>query len=796
MNISTQWLSEYVNIRCDIQQLAEYLTMAGLEVEKVVPYRADFSGVVSARVDSVETHAEADGLKVCQVATKSKGKPVTVVCGADNVYVGMMVALAPAGAALPGNVIIKPVNFNHVISAGILCSAADLGLAEVSVGLLELPDNPEIGEKLEDILALDDHIIELSLTPNRGDCLSIVGVARELCAINGKQFIAKEIVRQPTVRAKKCSKVRDIIIDELSVCPRYVGQIIEGVDAGSPCPLWLTEKLRRCGLHSVNTLVDISNYVMLELGQPLHCYDNDKLQGAVRVRYAKSGEKFLSLDNQHLSLSSETLVIADDRHVISAAGIIGGQDSAVSDTTDNIFLESAFFDPQVISGRARQYGLRTDASHRFERGVDFDLQKKAIIRAVQMIVDICGGRPQAIVDKTLKRFLPKRQKIKLRREQIERVLGIKQADKDITKILSGLGMQLASHQQGWMVQPPSFRFDINIEADLIEEISRIYGYNNIATQSLLACLHLNKENDLHAHQQKIQQCLISRGFQEVITYSFVDEEILKILHPEARALKLANPIAPELSMMRPSLLPGLVNALLYNQKRQQHRIRLFETGLVFNDGDQLSQIDKVAGIMTGSAHSKQWGIDDRAIDFFDLKKDVEALLNLNQQKNSFHFVPYHYSALHPRQSAEIIYNNQSVGYIGALHPSVQSVLGIIKETFVFELKINSFLDKEIIICKKLSRFPLVKRDISITVDKKVLVADVIDFIRKTDTEILYSLELFDVYRHELIDLERKSLSFSLIFQKVSSTLTDDDVELVLEGVLEGLNKEFGALLRQ
>ena len=799
MKISEQWLRDWVNPDIDTQQLTEQLTMAGLEVEDITSASPGFSGVVVARVDVVEKHPDADRLMVCHVNTGS-GQAHVIVCGADNVRVGLYVVLAPVGAVLPGNITIKSSDLKGVTSEGMLCSTKELGLAEESEGLMELPNDLVLGKNLEEILSLDDQIIEFSLTPNRGDCLSISGVARELSVINDCELktSATVVVGQKNQQASEqvSNQVRAVIVDEPAACPRYVGQVIEDVDVSGLSPLWLTEKLRRCGARSINPIVDITNFVMFELGQPMHAFDNDKLQGAICIRYAKSGEKLELLDGQECPLSEETLTIADDTGVLAIAGIMGGQQSSVVEDTTNIFLESAFFAPRVIIGKSRQYGLHTDSSHRFERGVDFEIQKKAIERAGQLIVDICGGKPGPIVDKVSDDDLPELKQVKLRRDQVERLLGLTLVDEDIEKILSSLGLQLESDVGGWLVTVPSFRFDIEIEADLIEEIARIYGYNNIKTQLPLTHLQLHKDNALHIHTKKMCQLLAYRGFQEIITYSFVDAKIQEILNPDVSALPLENPIASELSVMRTSLLPGLVGALRYNQKRQQQRIRLFETGLIFKNGNNLGQIPTFAGVITGNINKNQWDLEDRSGDFFDLKKDVEALFGLNGGEIGVDFGPIQHPALHPGQSAVIIYENQQVGFVGALHPFIQKALGLTKEVCVFELELR-YISRQITAkYKKISKYPSIRRDLSVTVAEEVPIAEIMHLIGKTAPDVLSNLELFDVYRGETIDLEKKSLALGLTFQRNSSTLTDSEIESAVGKILKNLRKEFGAILRE
>ncbi len=791
MNISEQWLREWVDVSCDTQELGEKLTMAGLEVEGIVSAAPEFSGVITARVEAVEQHSDANKLKVCEVSIGT-GKSLKIVCGANNVRAGLHVALATVGAVLPGSIAIKASKLRGVVSEGMLCSAQELGLGKESNDLMELPDDFVLGKDLRDALSLDDQIIELALTPNRGDCLSVSGIAREWAAINSDELKLQyvEIVKQTS------QKSREVIINEPALCPRYIGQIIENIDVSKPTPLWLIEKLRCCGLRSVNPVVDISNFVMLELGQPLHVFDNGKLQGSLCVRYANSHETLELLDGTECALSTDTLVIADNNGVLAMAGIMGGQASAATVKTSDVFLESAFFNPQAIMGKARKYGLHTDSSHRFERGVDFQIQKQAIDRASQLIVEICGGKPGLIVEKLSVDDLPELKQVSLRRGQTDRLLGISLADEDILGIFSRLGMQTIVIDEGWLVTVPSFRFDIKIEADLIEEIARIYGYDNIKAQLPLAHLQLHKENELQVHIKKMRQLLVDRDYQEVITYSFVDTKILEILNPEVKALALANPIASELSVMRTSLWAGLIGALLYNQKRQQARIRLFETGLIFKNHDKLSQTLAIAGVITGNIYNNQWDIDDRSSDLFDLKKDIEALFGLNTYKIKVDFVPAQHAALHLGKSSKIIYNNQEVGIIGALHPSAQRTLGLTKEIFLFELEVKHISRKIMPIYKKISKFPSIQRDLSITVAEEISVAEIMNLIEKTAPDVLYNLELFDVYRGEAIDLGKKSLALGLTFQKISSTLRDDEVESAAGSILENLCKEFGASLRE
>lgn len=795
MKISKQWLKEWVELGEETPEIAEKLTMAGLEVESIQSISADFCGVISAIIHAVAIHPKQEHLKVCQLYIGAKEDIVQVVSGED-VAVGLCVAFAPVGAKLTQTERVQSVSVSGVQSAGILCSAVELGLAIKSDNIFILPDGIDAGILVTDLLKLEDQVMELSVTPNRSDCLSISGIARDLSAVTNCAYTPIKIPEQQEI-VEEAKKSREISIDDQFACPKYIGQIIENLDISKISPLWLTEKLRRYGIRSINPIIDVANYVMLELGQPMHAYDNDKLQGAIRVRYAKAGEKLHLLDASvdECVLSADTLVIADDNEVLSIAGIIGGQKSAVSLNTKNIFLESAFFAPKVILGKAKKYGLHTDASHRFERGVDFTIQQQAIIRAGQLIISICGGQLQPIIHNISEHTLPKRQAIQLRYRQIERVLGITIAKEKIADILTNLGMQVTSNQEGFMVVPPSFRFDISIEVDLIEEIARIYGYDNINGQPLIARLNLHKEHPRNSSIEKMRTLLVSRNFQETITYSFVDPEILQILKPGESARKLANPIDSKLSVMRTSLLLGLVNTVLYNQNRQQRRMRLFEVGPIFQSNASLSQDTAIAGIIMGSIHKKKWGTADIPSDFFYLKGDVEALCAVCFPQDSISFKPSQHSILHPGKSASILINQQEYGLIGAIHPTIQATLGLIEEIFIFEMKLPNIVQKKLKKYCILSKFPFVRRDISIIVEKSIETADIQNFIEQEVFPLLLDLELFDIYQDEVIGLNRKSLSFSLILQKDSSTLIDEEIALVMERLIEALGVKFKAKLR-
>ena len=570
MQFSEHWLREWVDPPVPTETLVEQLTMAGLEVESVRPVAAEFSGIVVADVTEVHPHAEADELKVCQVSI-GHGKTSTVVCAAPNVRVGMRAPFADVGATLPEGRRITAVEIRGVESQGMLCSAAEIGLGgDDGEGLMELPADAPLGKDLHEFLSLEDSSIEVAITPNRGDCLSIAGIAREVGVLNGCEVHGPPY--EPVQDAIK--DTQSIEIDAPEACPRYVGRVIRGVNLSVCTPIWMCERLRRSGLRSVNAVVDVTNYVMLELGQPMHAFDLEKLHGAVHVRYSSGNERLESLDGQDIALESDTLVIADEQRVLALAGIIGGLDSGVSEATQHIFLESAFFAPRAIAGRARRFGLHTDSSYRFERGVDFELQRRAVERMTTLLVGICGGEPGPVVDCCFKDNLPKRVPITLRSARLERLVGLSIPDKTVNDVLAKLGMEFKRSKGAWKVTPPSFRFDVAIEADLIEEVVRVQGYDTIPSRIPQGGLKIQGSRESQVPLSNIRQTLVDRGYHEAITYSFVDPKLQALLAPNDHAIPLVNPIASDMSVMRTSLWPGLVQALMYNQKRQQVRVRL------------------------------------------------------------------------------------------------------------------------------------------------------------------------------------------------------------------------------
>ena len=790
MKFSEQWLGEWLAADVDSDYLHERLTMSGLEVDGIEPAAADFSGVVVAKVIAIEPHPDADKLRVCSV--DSGTETLQVVCGAANVRVDLVVPLATIGAKLPGDFKIKKSKLRGVESYGMLCSAKELGMVDEAEGLLELADDLSIGENIRSALQLDDNIIELSLTPNRGDCLSISGIARDVAVFCDVPFKGVD------VEAVKVDidSVRAVHLDAPASCPKYTGRIIKGVNVQAETPLWMQEKLRRSALRSISPVVDITNYVMLELGQPMHAFDNNKLIGAVHVRYAKQNEKLTLLDGQEYELDTDILIIADDENPLAMAGIMGGLDSSVTDSTHDIFLECAFFTPEKIIGDARKYSLHTDSSHRFERGVDFNAQVNAIESATQLILAICGGQVGPLIEEMVFAELPKRHSVQLRANQIQRILGLEMAVEKVQSIFERLGMQVEPVVDGWQVTPPSYRFDIAIEVDLIEEIARVVGYDNIEVQSFTSNLSMHAESIEKTTLNKIRNLLIYKGYQEAITYSFIGPKLSEQFSDGQESLALANPISTEMSLMRTSLIPGLMQALQYNVNRQQPRLRLFESGLVFQDPSNLKQIPKLAGVIYGEIEPEQWDKRTTSCDFFDLKADVEAILRLFIESGDVTFIAIEQKSMHPLRTSQILLNSKAIGIIGAVHPTALEKADLGKFTYVFELDLASICTEKVFKYHEISKFPSVRRDISILTDVGIPVTEIIEIIKKSSIKYLKKLELFDLYQGEGIDIGKKSLTFGLTFQRSSSTLMDREVETMVGDILALLQKQFGATLRE
>jgi phenylalanyl-tRNA synthetase beta chain len=791
MKFSEKWLRELVDPKIDSETLMHQLTMAGLEVDGNEPACSSFDGLVVAEVKSVTKHPDAKKLYICEVDSGEKDL-LTIVCGASNVREGLRTVLAKVGATLVDIPKLEAVELKGVTSYGMLCSASEIGLGEENDGIIELSTNEPVGKPLNEIVDVDDNIIEISLTPNRGDCLSIRGIAREVAVFNQLELPEYEI-KPVNVTSKSSRKIK---LSAESACPHYIGRVIENVDISVKTPLWLSEKLRRSGIRSINIAVDITNYVMLELGQPMHAFDNDLLKGDIEVRYPKDNEKLKLLDESEHSLKSETLLIADDSAPLAMAGLMGGFNSAVTTESKNIFLESAFFAAEVITGEARQYGMHTDSSHRFERGVDPQLQKAAIERASELIIQLCGGEAGPVVEMTSEENIPKNSEVILRKSQIKRVLGIDLDEQFVTDTFSSLGMECKFKENQWFIIAPSHRFDINIEVDLIEELARIYSYDAITVATPNNHLKMHRPNQAHLSVKKIRDILINRDYQEVITYSFIDPESNKLLNSKDKSLILANPIAPELSAMRNSLVSGLLNSLQYNIKRQRDRIRLFETGLVFKGCDDLKQDYHAGGLIYGNKYEKQWDKDNTSSDFYDMKSDIEAVLYTVVEAERIKFQPSKAEVLHPGQAVDVLIDGNVIGYFGQLHPKISAKLDLNNIAYLFDFEVKSLSKKEVLKFQAISKFPSVKRDISVLIGESIPMADILVSVEKDGTEALSKLELFDVYQGEGIENNKKSIALGLTFQVTSSTLRDEEVETIMRNVVDGLYNKFGAKLRE
>ncbi|MEK7989882.1 MAG: phenylalanine--tRNA ligase subunit beta, partial [Thiotrichaceae bacterium] len=674
-------------------------------------------------------------------------------------------------------------------SHGMLCSAKELGLEDNVDGLMSLASDAPVGQDIRDYLNLNDTSIDIDITPNRGDCLSIAGFARELGLLTRQDVSAVEIPQIP-------AQINDTLPVEIlspEANPRYVGRVIKNVNVKAKTPLWMQEKLRRSDIRSISPVVDITNYVLLELGQPMHAFDLNKLSGGIKVRMAQAGEKLTLLDEQEIELDENTLVIADHQKALALAGVMGGLDSSVTDDTVDIFLESAFFTPKNLAGCARRYGLHTDSSFRFERGVDFQLQRKAIERATALLLDITGGQAGEVIEVVSEADLPSTPSIELRSSRIKKILGLGFPTTEVTDILQRLGMNITQKGDNWTVQPPSFRFDMAIEVDLIEDIARIHGYDNIPSRPPQASLNLSKQPELNIRQ--LQAALTQNGYQEAITYSFVDPELQQKVNPKAGAIALANPIASDMAVMRTNLWTGLLQALQYNQKRQQSRIRLFETGLRFiKTGDDLLQQPCISGVACGSRYPEQWDVKHQAIDFYDVKADIEALLQL--AGIPYHFKPAEHEALHPGQTAAIFQNEKQIGLVGALNPQLITELDLIAPVFLFELQLDDVLAKQVTKFSAISKYPSVRRDLSLLISQQVTWKNLLDCVWKNAPEILIDAQLFDVYEGKGIELGKKSLAMGLIFQAFSRNLTESEVDEVISKLLVTFEDRLNAELRK
>jgi len=791
MKISENWLRTWVNPAIDSDTLSDQLTMLGLEVDELVPAAKPFTGVVIGEVLTVVQHPDADRLRVTTVNIGS-GEPLQIVCGAPNVRAGMKVPVATIGAVLPGDFKIKKGKLRGVESQGMLCGASEIDLEDKIDGLLELPADAPVGTNIREYLNLDDHVIDISITPNRGDCFSIRGVAREIGVIN-----------QLPVTAPEIQEVAATIADQKQVvvttdgCPRYLGRVIKNVNTKAATPAWMEQALARSGIRQHSILVDITNYVLMELGQPLHAFDGGQVQGSVHVRQASANEKLVLLNEQEIELTEDVMVIADDVKALAIAGIMGGLSSSVTDETTEIFLESAFFAPLHIAGRARRYGLHTDASQRYERGVDFELPMIAMQRASQLIQTLAGGDfgPITVSEKT--ELLPKREAIELNQAQVDQLLGYQVPTAFITDALQRLGCAVTVTAEGeWTVVPPSHRYDMAIYQDLIEEVARIHGYDNIQISLPVIDVKLAKHQDQFELTQ-LRQTLVTLGYQEAISFSFADLKLEKQLNSQVNPLALANPISSDLAVMRSTLLSSLIPCVQYNINRQQSRVRFFELGLRFDyqnakSIEDLKQIPTLAMIAVGSKQIESWHGKAQVMDFFDLKGEVEEILAAGRVH--VEYVRSDREWLHPGQSAEILVDGKSVGYLGRLHPSLENALDL-STTWIAELDQSAVLQTYVSNFTELSRFPSVRRDIALVISDKINVSEIQQLIEKTGGELLDSTWLFDVYTGQGVEQGKRSLAFALLWQHPSRTLEDAEIKSGMDHIIQVLEDTYQATLR-
>ena len=791
MKFSESWLRQAVNPNISTEDLVAQVTMAGLEVDAVESAAPEMSGVVVGEIISVEQHPDADKLRVCQVA--GGGEIAQVVCGAPNARAGIKVPFATVGAKLPGDFKIKKAKLRGVESFGMLCAQTELQLGDDDDGLWELPVDASVGSDLIDYLELNDNIIEVDLTPNRGDCLSIRGLAREVGVLN-----------KAAVTEQACAPVAATIDDCISItleapeaCARYVGRVIRNLDLTQPTPQWMQEKLRRSGVRSLGPAVDVTNYVLLELGQPMHAFDLSKIDGGIVVRMGRD-EKVKLLDDSEVVVDTQTLVIADQSKALAMAGIMGGDESAVGDDTTDILFESAWFNPLAIAGKARNYGKHTDSSHRFERGVDSQLQVAAIERATALMLEICGGQAGPVVIEESTEHLPAPATIKLRDAHLAQQLGLVIGATEIDDILARLGLTfVARDDQGSTWVAPSWRFDIAIEQDLVEEVARIYGYNNLPTSTPTMALELQAKPERQQDLSIFRQQLVASGYQEAVTYSFVDPDLQKLVDPETVGIALQNPISADMSVMRTSLWPGLLTTAIYNLNRQQNRVRIFEAGQCFVPGENgaLTQNMALAGLICGSRTPTGWTASKDKVDFFDLKGDLEAVLALTGLAEQFSFTAAEHPALHPGQSAMVSRNGEQVGWIGQLHPKLQAQLDFSTPVYLFQVDVAKVSESRLPKFSEVSKFPAVRRDLAFLMDSQIASADLMSEARNAAGEHLVDLMLFDVYQSKDIDNKGKSLALGLTFQHASRTLTDDEINMSIDRVVKKLDIKFKAELR-
>ncbi len=791
MKISENWLRTWVNPDISTKTLVDVLTMAGLEVDGIEELGTEFSGILVGEIVATHKHPEADKLQICSVDIGSE-ETLQIICGAPNARGGIKVAVATVGCILPGDFKIKKAKIRGVHSFGMLCSGKELGLSDEHDGIIELAAKAEIGVAFSAHLGLKDTAIEIDLTPNRGDCLSIRGVATEVGVLT-KTPVTEPQLKQVPASIKDSVKVQ---LNAPKANPRFTCRVISGVNVNAKTPEWMVARLKGSEVRSIDPIVDVTNYVMLELGHPMHAFDRNNVSGGIEVRYAKDNEELVMLDGKTVKLRKDTVVVADDDKVISMAGIMGGKFSGINSQTKDIILEAAHWDPIELAGQARSYGMHTDASHRFERGVDYDLCAATIERATELLLEIVGGQAGPVSDLQNDEFFPAAKQVKLRRDRVERLLGIRLSDEQIEDILSRLNMRLESQLDGWLVNIPSCRFDISIEADLIEELVRVYGYNNVPSRKPVGELAMIRHSENRLLKSQIAHLLADRGYQEAITYSFVDKMSQQLIDPGCEPLTLVNPISSDLAVMRTSIWPALLKAVDYNLKRQHTQVKFFETGLTFIPSEKgLIQTPIIAGAISGRRHAESWEAQNEPLDFFDLKGDLEAIFKLTASPHQFKFCASQQGGLHPGQTAEIIRNGKKCGIMGKIHPETQKSFDIDGPVFLFELDLKRVIPRKIPKFDPLSKFPSIRRDLAILVKESVTSSQIVDLIGQTAKNWLNKVVIFDIYRGKGIESGFKSVAIGIVLQRTDRTFKDAEISKTMDRVVSTLTEKLEAVLR-
>ena len=788
MKISENWLREWVNPNITSDELVEQLTMLGLEVDEALPAAGNFTNVVVAQIVSIEKHPDADKLNICQVDV-GIGENLQIVCGAPNARKGLVTALAMIGAVLPGDFKIKKSKLRGAESNGMLCSSVELGLSDDHSGILELPSNAPVGADIREYLELNDTIIDIDLTPNRADCFCVKGIAIDVACLNEMPATMPAI---DTVDATidDCIEVK-LTAKEQS--PRYLCRIINNIDNTKQTPIWMQEKLRRSGIRSIHPVVDVTNYAMLELGQPMHGFDKASINGAIEVKMASKDEKFTLLDGKEVKLDENYLMIADEQNYLAIAGVMGGLDSGCNENTKDIVLESAYFNPSTIMGKSRDLGVFTESALRFERGVDAHLQEQAMQRATQLILDICGGEVGPITEAKAEEYIPQAKIITLTAYKLKRVLGFTVKKQQVTKILKGLHMQVEEGDDNWEVIAPTSRFDMDIEEDLIEEVVRLIGYDKMPSQNLFGDSVIMQLPEAIISTNFIKNQLTTLGYTEAINYSFVSQKQLQALNVCNGSIALKNPLTEEFAIMRTSMLPGMLETVKYNLRRQNESIKLFESGNVFHKGESVIEDEKLIGIYTGKRHLEHWSLGKESVDFFDIKGDLENLLVGTKSRFSFEKSSLEY--LHPGQQAEVVLNNKSIGWIGQVHPEICRKIGIKKPVYAFELFINSIRETRLPVFSDISKYPSVRRDIAMITNNEISYHQIKEIIVKEASFLLKDIFVFDEYKGDSIGSGNRSLAIGVVLQQTNSTFEDKEVDKLMAKVVSSLKVNLGVEIR-